>query len=239
MKLLDTNGGNTKLSKNNKDIKIRVAGLSLFPNDTICTMRHIAECAKPCLKASGRGVFDNVEQARQSKTDFYMSDRPAFIAQLIKEIVLFEKLCIKQGVGCYIRLNVISDIRWELAQNGSIPQLFPNVNFYDYTKIAKRLTSLPDNYQLMFSYSRAEGYQKQVDMALKTSVPMSVVFYGPMPDTFMGKKVIDGDGSDIENLQYDNCIIGLKYKTAKGQGVDPADSVFIVDTNLIQLQEVA
>ena len=36
MKLLDTSGGNTKLRKNNKPIEIRVAGLSLYPNDFIC-----------------------------------------------------------------------------------------------------------------------------------------------------------------------------------------------------------
>jgi hypothetical protein len=239
MKLLDTNGGNTKLSKNNKDVKIRVAGLSLYPNDTICAMRNVAECAAPCLVSSGRGGFTNVELARQAKTDFYMNSREQFIAQLVREIELFERLCAKQGVECYIRLNVISDIRWELEQNGAIPQLFPNINFFDYTKIAKRLDRTPANYQLMFSYSRATAYQAQVAMALKTSVPMSVVFYGPMPDTFMGKPVVNGDASDIENLAHANCVIGLKYKVAKGKGVIPTTSVFIVNTNIIPMREAA
>lgn len=230
MKLLDTNGGNTKLRKNNKDIKIRVGGLSLYPNDTICPFRNVAQCAKPCLVSSGRGGFDNVKNGRQAKTDFYLRDRKGFIAQLKKELANFEKLCFKNGVVPYIRLNVISDIQWELETNGAIPQSFPNINFFDYTKVAKRLDRTPSNYQLMFSYSNAPQYQESVKKALKTNVPISVVFFGDMPSTFMGKRVVNGDNSDIENLKHKGCIIGLKYKNAKGQGIDPLDHVFIVDT---------
>ena len=139
MKLLDTSNGNTKIRKNNKDTKIRVAGLSLYPNDSLCPMRHVAQCAKPCLVSSGRGGFDNVKNGRQAKTDFYMNDRTGFIKQLKKELTNFEKLCNKTGVIPYVRLNVISDIQWELETNGAIPQSFPNINFYDYTKRAARL----------------------------------------------------------------------------------------------------
>jgi len=239
MKLLDTNGSNTKLKKNNKPIDIRVAGLSLYPNDLVCPMRNKAKCKKPCLRASGRGAFDSVENARKGKLNYYMKDRAGFIKQLTKELINFEKLCNKNGVVPYVRLNVISDIQWELKTNGEIPQLFPNINFYDYTKIAKRLTKTPSNYKLMFSYSRAPDYQDQVRLAQKTNVPISVVFYGPMPSVFLGKKVINGDDSDIENLKHKNCIIGLKYKIAKGQGVDPLDAPFIVNTNCISLKMVA
>ena len=90
-----------------------------------------------------------------------------------------------------------------IETNGAIPQSFPNINFFDYTKIAKRLENrTPSNYQLMFSYSNAPQYQESVRRALKTNVPMSVVFYGDMPKTFMGKKVVNGDNSDIENLKH-------------------------------------
>ena len=239
MKLLDTGSGNTKIRKNNRDTKIRVAGLSLYPNDSLCPMRHVAQCAKPCLVSSGRGGFDNVKNGRQAKTDFYMNDRAGFIAQLKKELANFEKLCTKNGVIPYVRLNVISDIQWELETNGAIPQSFPNINFYDYTKLAKRLGKTPNNYQLMFSYSKAEAYKPQVDIALQTNVPMSVVFHGDMPTVFMGKRVVDGDNSDIENLKHKGCIIGLKYKLAKGQNVNPLDEVFIVKTDAIPLLNVA
>ena len=239
MKLLDCSGGNTKLAKNNKDVKLRVAGLSMMPDDTVCIMRWIAACANECLKLAGRGTFNAVEQARQSKTDWYHSDRKAFIAQLIHEITLFEKLCKKNGVECWIRLNVLSDVRWELMQNGAIPQRFPNVNFYDYTKVAKRLTKMPRNYKLMFSYSKAPDYQGEVQKALLTDVPMSVVFYGPFPSIFMGKEVVDGDKSDILNLDARGKVVALKYKVAKGKGIDPADHMFVVNTHMIPTVQVA
>jgi hypothetical protein len=91
----------------------------------------------------------------------------------------------------------------------------------------------------MFSYSRATDYQKQVDIALQTNVPISVVFHGPMPNQFMGRPVINGDNSDIENLKHAGAIIGLKYKPARGQGIDPLDHVFIVDTNQIPARQIA
>ena len=239
MKLLDTSGGNTKLKKNNRDVKIRVGGNSMMPNIQLCPMQVIAGCKEPCLESSGRGNFDNVKKSRQAKTDWYKSDRAGFIAQLKKELTNFVKLCKKNDVEPYIRLNVISDVQWELATNGSIPQSFPEINFFDYTKVAKRLTKMPRNYKLMFSYSKAPKYQGQVQMALKTDVPMSVVFYGPFPKTFMGKDVVDGDQSDILNLDQRGKVIGLKYKVAKGKGIDPADHIFVVNTHLIPTVQVA
>ena len=179
---------------------------------------------------SGRGVFDNVRDSRQAKTDWLMADREGFITQLCKELVNFEKLCAKTGVVPYVRLNVISDVQWELKAYGAIPDRFPNINFFDYTKMAKRLTKLPRNYELMFSYSKAIAYEKQVAVALNTDAPMSVVGIGPMPDRYLGKDVVSGDISDIENLKHRNKVLWLTYKVAKGQDVKPEEEIFIVDT---------
>ena len=230
MKLLDTNGSNTKLRKNNKDINIRVAGLSLYPVSTrICPMQDIAQCKAPCLSDSGVAkVYKSVNNSRKAKTDFYLNDPKNFIIQLKNELTNFEKLCKKQQVIPYVRLNVISDIQWELKANGCIPQSFLGIQFYDYTKIAKRLGKTPSNYELMFSYSNAPGYQQSVRKAFKTDVPISVVFFGNMPNRFMGKEVVDGDSSDIVNLTYKNKIVGLKYKSV-GDKINPVDSTFIVN----------
>ena len=239
MKLLDTTGGNTKLRKNNRDVSIRVAGLSQLPDDRVCAMRHIAGCAESCLRFSGRGHMPSVVDSRQSKLDYFYSDRLGFIEQLKREIANFERLCYKSGVIPHVRLNVITDVRWESKAYGQIPQSFPNVTFYDYTKIANRLNKTPDNYKLMFSYSPAVKFQDQVRLAMSANVPMSAVFYPAIPDTFLGAKVINGDNSDIENLKYryPNYIIGLKYKNANGRGIDPVDEAFIVKT--INLSEAA
>ena len=224
MKLLDTTGDNTKLEKTNKGSEYRVAGLTLFPDDKLCPARHIAECAGPCLQSAGRGAMSNVISGRKAKAAFYHSDTAGFLDQLRKEITNFEKLCNKTGKKPAIRLNVLSDIQWE---RHGIPQEFPNVLFYDYTKISKRLGKTPSNYKLMFSYSGADKYQKHVKEALKTSVPMSVVFKGTLPETYSGRRVIDGDKSDLDNLFAGKVIVGLR---AKGKAKTDT-SKFIVVAN--------
>ena len=110
---------------------------------------------------------------------------------------------------------------------------FGEVFFYDYTKNASRLhTKLPSNYMLMFSYSGAPRYQKHVRKALEADVPMTVVFRGGFPETFMGRRVIDGDISDLDNVFSGNVIVGLRVKGDEAK--KDKDSPFIVDaTNLI------
>ena len=240
MKLLDTTGGNTKLRKSASqsrylpDSVVRIAGLSMEPNDTLCPSRHIAECAAPCLNGSGRGAFPNVQASRKAKSDWFLSDPEKFIAQLKRELTNFSKLCTSTGVVGYVRLNVYSDVPWELSRNGSIPQAFPELEFYDYTKLAVRLGTryykMPRNYQLMFSYSAGTKYAKQVKLAMKSPAPMSVVFDGPMPDIFLGRKVINGDESDINNLRHRGAIVGLRFKQNRIAPIDPRKSALIINT---------
>mgnify|MGYP003674946881 CR=1 FL=1 len=231
MKLLDTAGGNTKIKKSGKNKKVRIASLSLYPDDEICPARNLAGCAEACLVGSGRGVMSNVINGRKNKTEWYHSDRPAFIAQLKKELLNFAKLCKREKVQGYVRLNTISDIPFELRSNGQIPQSFPELNFYDYTKRAFRLNRIPANYKLMFSYSAKKEYKSQVMAALKTPVPISAVFYGEMPTTFLGRPVINGDLSDLINVEKTGYIIGLKYKPNRINQINPLHSPFIICTD--------
>jgi len=227
MKLLDTNGGNTKLKKTSGSTAVyRVAGLSLFPSDTLCPSRHIAGCAKSCLESAGRGRMRNVIDGRKRKAEWFNNDLEGFLDQLRRELANFEKTCKKQGVKPAVRLNVLSDVQWERL---GIPQEFPGILFYDYSKLANRLGKTPENYRLMFSYSGTDKYKKHVNKALKTDCLISVVFRGPMPSTFMGRPVIDGDESDLFNLFAGPVIVGLR---AKGKA-KTEESAFIVDTNLI------
>jgi hypothetical protein len=75
---------------------------------------------------------------------------------------------------------------------------------------------MPDNYKLMFSYSPEEDYQKQVQEALKTDVPISAVFEKEFPLNFLGRPVIDGDQNDLINVKAGRVIVGLKYKQVAG-----------------------
>jgi hypothetical protein len=229
MGLLDTTGGNPKQKKSNKSSPdYRLAFLSLMPDDILCPYRNVAACAESCLQSAGMGVFSNVKAGRQRKTDWWHSDRDGFLDQLRKELTNFDKLCKRQGVKAAVRLNVLSDIPWE---KHGIPQEFPDIFFYDYTKNASRLGKTPDNYELMFSYSNEPDYQKHVAKAWSTNVPISVVFRGGMPEYYKGRRVIDGDASDLVNVKAGKVVVGL---VAKGKAKKD-DGNFVVDTNLIAI----
>lgn len=229
MKLLDTTGkGNTKIYKTMQSFNkpIRIAQLSMMPSIELCPSSDIADCYDNCLKFSGlAAVYDSINIARQAKTDFWLNDQEGFLKQLIKELTNFDKLCSKLNVLGVVRLNVLSDIQWEKF---NIPQQFPNLFFYDYTKLAKRLGNTPINYKLMFSYSADERYRKQVDIALESNSPITVVFNGKFPKTFLNRQVIDGDKSDIDNVMSGKVIIGLKVK---GKQAKQSNSKFIVNSN--------
>ena len=88
----------------------------------------------------------------------------------------------------------------------------------------------------MFSYSGAAKYQPQVKRALKTDAPISVVFTDIPTDPnyrFLGRPVIDGDRSDLINLEAGPVIIGLKYKRTKADADTVQQSDFVINPNLI------
>lgn len=229
MKLLDTNAnpGNLKIAKTQKaSFKRRFAGLSLFPDPIICAGSKAAQCMDPCLKLAGRGRFENVQDARQAKTELWHVDRFGFLDQLIDELAKFDRLCLRHGVTGTVRLNVLSDIAWE---DYAIPQRFPDLDFYDYTKRAKRLGNTPENYRLMFSASGAPGYQKQMEMGLAAGVPVSFVYRGKCPEILFGRRVIDGDASDWVNANAGPVALALK---AKGPAKNDTGS-FVYDFDTI------
>ena len=229
-KLLDTakQSGNTKVAKTgNKQSalgKVRMASLSMMPHITICPGSKAAGCMAGCLTGAGlAAVYKSVNQARQARTDYWTADQSGFLEQLRRELTNFDKLCRKQSVQGVVRLNVLSDIAYEQHH---IPQSFPDLFFYDYTKRAARLGKTPDNYRLMFSYSGRPQYRKQVLQARCHDNPIAVVFSnGEFPETFLNRPVVDGDQSDLWNVQAGKVVVGLK---AKGPAKDD-HSGFVVD----------
>ena len=234
MKLLSITQSNTKVKKSMKyfdqykwqSILINLliknpdyASLSLMPDYKICGGSKSGGCMELCLKSSGFAkIFKSVNIARQKKTEFLLNDRIGFINQLDKELFNFNKKCIKNNKTGFVRLNTISD--YPFYKTG-LMQKYSNLIFIDYTKIAKRLfEKLPENYFLMFSFSGRLQYSNQVRMALKTDFPISVVFKCDFPETFLGRQVIDGDKSDLNNALSFNKILGLKFKEINKEVAD-------------------
>jgi hypothetical protein len=95
----------------------------------------------------------------------------------------------------------------------NIMQRFPDVMFYDYTKDANR-TDLPANYDLTFSYSGVPEFQPYVEKALDKGMRMAVVFrsVAKIPQMFKGIQVVNGDNSDVRDMDEQGVIVGLYAK---------------------------
>jgi len=248
-------GNNAKTVKG--DGVYETAILYLAPSDisgagNVCPMAETAACRAACLYSAGRGAFNSVQSARIAKTQRFFADRELFTRELSEDITGFVAYCRRKGVKPAIRLNGTSDIQFELIpakrkayrrdgiemvhyrDYANIFEAFPEVQFYDYTKIYKRFhRALPDNYSLVLSFSAADVDYWQNVMATqkKTGCNVAVVFRDKetraryMESGFMGVPVIDGDRDDLRFNDPRGVIVGLY---AKGKAKADA-SGFVID----------
>lgn len=165
-------------------------------------------CASACLNTAGMGIFSNVQKARKEKTLWYFLRRASFFQQLIKDIESAERKAHKLGLKLCIRLNGTSDLPMLALK---MAEMFPTIQFYDYTKIAKTFNrKLPKNYHLTFS--RSETNENEVLNILSKGFNVAVVFANKLPEKYLGYDVISGDDSDLRFLDAKNVIVGLTTK---------------------------
>lgn len=153
------------------------AVLYLAPGDLsgfqVCPMASEG-CLKACLNTAGHAgilkageVTNAIQKARIARTKWYFEDRGEFMRQLFNEISAFERKALRKGLKPAVRLNGTSDIPWERVQLDwyfspvNIFDVFPQVQFYDYTKVTKRMLAfcrgeMPKNYHLSFSLTEEE-----------------------------------------------------------------------------------
>jgi hypothetical protein len=170
-------------------------------------------CMAACLNTAGRGGMfkkgestNMIQQARIRKTVFFKQNRTEFLTELANDIRKAIKQSAKLGMTPVFRLNGTSDISWE--KYGIIDQ-FPEVQFYDYTKVLGRKVSHLKNYHLTFS--AAESNQTDVKKAIEQGMNATVVF-DSVPNEYLDRRVFDGDESDLRFLDPKNVVIGLKAK---------------------------
>ena len=210
---IDNNAKTVKGQKKGYKTAILYLAPSTQSGFQVCPMASEG-CKKACLYTAGHGAFSNVQQGRINKTRWFMQDRQSFLTQLRKEISNHIKNCDKKGYIPCVRLNGTSDISWE---NYNIIQAFPNVQFYDYTKIYKRALKYvngqyPSNYHI--TYSLNEDNKKEAFEILKLRGNISAVFRKYLPKTYQGYTVINADDTDLRFTDDNNVIAGL---VAKGQ----------------------
>jgi hypothetical protein len=200
----------------------------------VCPMAEIAKCHEPCLNSAGRGAFNSVQAARVRKTKLFFEDRAAFFAELIPSIHTLINKSRKFGLIPLCRLNGTSDIKWEnvaFEHNGieysNIFAMFPDLQFYDYTKIPNRRADDIPNYDLTFSYSGVVEFQPHVRRALGAGYRIAVVFRrrDDIPAEFLGTTCVDGDDSDLRHEDPHGVVVALY---AKGRAKRDT-SGFVVD----------
>lgn len=225
MKLL-TIGTNAKTVKSDKRGSHLTAIMYLSPADSVaginvCPTAELAGCKAACLNTAGRGAFGNVQAARRRKTEWFRDDRAGFMRQLVADIQEARK---RAGVALAVRLNGTSDIAWEnipVSGAANLMAAFPDVQFYDYTKLPGR--KVPGNYHLTVSYSGANAaYARK---AAGTRHNLAVVFGHALPATFAGRPVINGDETDLRFLDPSDVVVGL---TAKGRAKSDTSGFVII-----------
>ncbi len=213
MKLLST--ANPKIQKGTKlgylSFILHLAPATLSGKET-CPKRT-AGCTEACLNTAGRGGMfkrgentNMIQQARIRKTRMFFEQRAEFMAQLEKDINLGIRQAKKLGLTPVFRLNGTSDLSWEKY---GIIEKFPQVQFYDYTKVLGRKVSHLKNYHLTFS--AADGNDADVARAIEQGMNVAAVF-DRLPETYMGRTVINADETDLRFLDPKGVVAGLKAK---------------------------
>lgn len=216
MKLLTAAASNAKTAKNSMHTQFISYILHLAPADlsgyNLCPMASVG-CKAACLNSAGRGAFSNVQAARIRKSRLFMERRAEFIDLLNKDLQAVERKAEKLAKKAVVRLNGTSDIAWETVRafNGkNVFEAYPNIQFYDYTKIPRRMARQTQNYYLIFSASELNSADCLA--VLKQGFNVAMVF-DAIPKQYKGFEVINGDEHDLRFLEpHAGRIIGLKAK---------------------------
>jgi len=192
--------------------------LHLAPSDlsghNVCP-KATPGCIASCLNTAGRGgmfkkgeTTNVIQRARIRKTEYFYNDRVGFFNDLTHDINKAKAMAAKLGLKPVFRLNGTSDLSWEKYEvNGTglnIFQIFPEVQFYDYTKVLGRKVFHLSNYHLTFS--RAESNDKDVARALIQGYNVATV-YDQIPEG-----MYSADEDDLRFLDPKVGTIGLKAK---------------------------
>ena len=244
----------SKIKKNAKILNIDTFVLYLAPHKmsgyNVCPLAT-KDCISACLNTSGYAGIElatpdkenSIINARIAKTKLFYKQRDFFMDWLVAEIKAAKNLSLNKGNDFAIRLNGTSDINWNAYKiNGkTIFQIFPDIQFYDYTKVPSRFNNIPKNYHLTFSFT---GYNwKDCINVLDKGFNVAVVFdifkthnmlkknIVPLPTKYKGYNVLDGDITDYRPFDAKSTIVGLKFKRiANKQAANKAKkSKFVVN----------
>lgn len=219
--LLSRAEANTKIRKSKRE-DFLLASLALAPHNSsgfnVCQQAS-ATCRDVCVAHAGLAkVFPKVDKGRIRKTRFLMTDRIRFLQILIGELHTQSRIAIKKGAQLVCRLNCYSDLPWHKPEYGCVVQLFPEVQFNDYSKFHSRILKhdLPDNWYVCGSWSELARHQAACEQLLFAGHNVAMAFSdengsagrGAMQNGLPRRykigghwfEVFDGDKSDLRFL---------------------------------------
>jgi hypothetical protein len=182
-------------------------------------------CAAACLNTAGKGRLSTVQLARQARASFLFTAPELFGILLTSELV---KHAAAKG-SIRVRLNVISDIRWELVIPRAMRRLSAmGARFYDYTKFRPAMRRpIPGAYSL--TYSASERHSDADLVALLAAGHTVAIVFGASKDVVKGLArdgamwhgfpIVDGLSTDDRTQDPAGSVVGL---AALGDGIGDA-----------------
>lgn len=173
------------------------------------------ECSYTCLgHTAGRLRMKNAQKAQIRRTKLLHDNRAEFLTTIQKDIEAVIRKAKREGLKPCFRMNGTSDLPW-LDQY--FANMYPDIQYYSYTKIPRPWERQLKNYDITFSFSE-NNYNDCIE-ALEHGINVTVVFNtkkkDKLPSTWHGFEVIDGDETDLRFLDKKGktgIIIGLHAK---------------------------
>ena len=191
-----------------------LSGFNVCPNSEYCKDN--------CLNGSGHNRIDRlskkgtIDRSRTIKTRLLFANKEVFMRIMIHEIEKERKKAENNGTFFSIRLNCTSDINpIAFTLNGkNILEIFPDIQFYDYTKVLNRiaLAKKYSNYDITWSIDGSEK-NREIGLELLKNGGRVAVVYGEndMPKTWYGYECCNGDETDYRPSDIAP-VCALKFK---------------------------
>ena len=221
-------GSQTKLDKAKGAVN---RGLTLASADEATPWLHdkftacagsTSTCAAVCVGSrTGQGRLQSSAIARIGRTLALSVDPDTFLRRLDAEIERANKAARKKGIMLAVRANVASD-HPHLA--GRLAAEHPTVAFYDYTAVSAAM-GRDDGVRRVYSHKGAERLtltlrHLEAGRGVACVFPISSRSGDPLPATWRGYPVIDGDVDDLWWMrapQVGGFVVGLKVKGNNAQ----------------------
>lgn len=187
-----------------------IAGVHLSPRATTCN-GSTAGCRDACLAGSGQMAFTAQTLARVARTLLLVAYPHSFATIVANEL---HRIGRRHG-ALAIRPDVTSDLTWWEI----LPWLSDHGIVYGYTKRADKVRTARTGWRLTVSAherTTLEQIREHLAAGRNVAVPFALGRHEPMPTTWQGMPVLDGDEHDHRYLDPVGHIVGLRAKIGNG-----------------------